>query len=300
MIAWGSHLFRTRYRQVGEWGQVDWREARRQSCEFAQALADVAEAQAWLEPLHQSEDVALGVAGWIPPATSGVADDQDFALSRRYFRLSLVLSFRSSFHGGGVRSSTTAQCTLSRSSSISGSCPVMSAPRVLSAGAGLNGLGLVFAPALPADREAVALQGRAERAGACDAPFAARPATAVAIPLSFTSHAKAQRRRREQEIGPMSRGSTPRGRQRTSGYDSRRRASRNIRGTAADATRRKQLPRRAAPGFWGRRKAASRRTCLIWPYRRGARDPELHDLPCDVQSARQSYGHGRRRTVPRG
>ena len=63
-------------------------------------------------------------------------------------------------------------------------------------------LGLVFAPAPPADREAVALQGRAERAGACDAPLAARPALAVAIPLSFASPAKAQRRRREQEIGP--------------------------------------------------------------------------------------------------
>ncbi len=38
---------------------------------------------------------------------------------------------------------------------------------------------------LPADREAVALQGRAERAGACDEPLSARPALAVAIPLSF-------------------------------------------------------------------------------------------------------------------
>src|SRR5271157_1604086 len=88
-------------------------------------------------------------------------------------------------------------------------------------------LPLVFAPALPGDREAVALQGRAERAGACDAPLSARPALAVAIPFSFASHAKAQRRRREQEIGPMSRGSTPSGRQRTGGSDSRWRASRN-------------------------------------------------------------------------
>ena len=63
-------------------------------------------------------------------------------------------------------------------------------------------LRLVFAPAPPADREAVALKRRAERAGACDAPLAARPAAAVAIPLSFASPAKAQRRRREQEIGP--------------------------------------------------------------------------------------------------
>src|SRR4029077_2679298 len=42
-------------------------------------------------------------------------------LPRRYLRLSFVLSFRSSFHGGGVRSSTTAICTLLRSSPISGS-----------------------------------------------------------------------------------------------------------------------------------------------------------------------------------
>jgi hypothetical protein len=38
----------------------------------------------------------------------------------------------------------------------------------------------------PHDREAVALQGRAERAGACDEPLAARPALAVVIPFSFT------------------------------------------------------------------------------------------------------------------
>ena len=52
----------------------------------------------------------------------------------------------------------------------------------------------------PADREAAALQGRAERAGACDEPLAARPALAVAIRLSFASCAKERPRRREQEI----------------------------------------------------------------------------------------------------
>jgi hypothetical protein len=41
----------------------------------------------------------------------------------------------------------------------------------LGAGAWLSGRGLVFAPALPPDRKAVALQGRAERAGACDEPL---------------------------------------------------------------------------------------------------------------------------------
>src|SRR5271166_5503987 len=60
---------------------VDWREARRQAGEFAQALADVAEGEAWLEPLHQSKDVAFGVAGRVPPPASGVADDQDFAFA---------------------------------------------------------------------------------------------------------------------------------------------------------------------------------------------------------------------------
>ncbi len=41
-------------------------------------------------------------------------------------------------------------------------------------------LGLSSPLPLPGDREAVALQGRAERAGACDAPLTARPALAVA------------------------------------------------------------------------------------------------------------------------
>ena len=30
----------------------------------------------------------------------------------------------------------------------------------------------------------------------------------------------------------------------------------------------------------------------VWANRRGARDLELHGLPCDVQSVRQLYGHG--------
>jgi hypothetical protein len=106
-------------------------------------------------------------------------------LPRRYFRLSLVLSFRSSFQGGGV--------SLQHHGAMHLVAQVLDFRVVsghvrssrLSAGAGLNGLGLVFAPALPADREAAALQGRAERAGACDKPLPARPALAVAIPLSF-------------------------------------------------------------------------------------------------------------------
>jgi hypothetical protein len=71
----------------------------------------------------------------------------------------------------------------------------------LSAGARLSGLGLLFAPALPADREAGALQGRAERAGARDGPLSARPALAVAILFSLAHHAKVRGRWREQEMG---------------------------------------------------------------------------------------------------
>jgi hypothetical protein len=41
----------------------------------------------------------------------------------------------------------------------------------LSAGARLSGRGLVFAPALSPNRETVGLQGRAERAEACDEPL---------------------------------------------------------------------------------------------------------------------------------
>src|SRR5271166_2411383 len=209
----------------------------------------MAEAQAWLEPLHQSEDVAFGVAGRVPPPASGVADDQDFAFgspvlqaeSRALLPIQFPRRRGSLQHHGAMH--LVAQFLDFKV--VSGH--VRSSR--LSAGAGLNGLGLAFAPALPGGREAVALQGRAERAGACDAPLSARPALAVAIPLSFASHAKAQRRRREQEIGPMSKGSTPSGRQRTGGYDSRRRASETFAARPRVRPGRKQLPRRGAPGF---------------------------------------------------
>src|SRR5208283_3024786 len=91
---------------------LDGWEARRQSGEFAQALADVAEAHAWLKPLHQPKDVAFGVAVRIPPPASGMADDQDFAFASPVLQAEFRALLRSSFHGGGVRSSTTAQCTL--------------------------------------------------------------------------------------------------------------------------------------------------------------------------------------------
>ena len=49
------------------------------------------------------------------------------------------------------------------------------------------------------------------------------------------------------------------------------------------------FPGLGAPGFRGRRKAAYWADLLmLWAMQLGY--PELHDLPCDVQSARQSYG----------
>ena len=120
----------------------------------------MAEAHAWLEPLHQSEDVAFGVAGRIPPSASGMADDQDFAFAspvlQAEFRALLPIQFprrRSSLqHHGAMH--PMAQLLDFRI--VSGH--VRSSR--LSAGAGLNCLGLGFAPALPPDREAAALQGR--------------------------------------------------------------------------------------------------------------------------------------------
>src|SRR6202453_2677620 len=207
MIAEGSQRFRARYRQVGELGQTAFRSAQRSAtglCGLFRSPAPSTGGKPGDNPANSGRRLRTwpklrpGSSLCTSPKTSPLASlvgshhprpewltIRTSPLPRRYFRLSFVLSFRSSFQGGGERSSTTAQCTLWRSSSISASCPVMSAPRVLIAGAGLNGLGLVFAPALPADREAAALQGRAERAGARDKPLPARPALAVAIPLSF-------------------------------------------------------------------------------------------------------------------
>src|SRR5271166_2050324 len=204
MIAEGSQRFRARYRQAGELGHTAFRSAQRSAMGLSGRFRPPALSTGGKlggrpansrRRLRTWPKLKVGSSLWTSPKTSPLASlvgshhprpawltIRISPLPRRYFRLSLVLSFRSNLHGGGVRSSTTAQCTLSRSSSISGSFPVMSAPRVLSAGAGPSGLGLVSAPAPPPDREAGALQGRAERAGACDAPLAARPAPAVAIP----------------------------------------------------------------------------------------------------------------------
>src|ERR1700733_14652050 len=140
------------------------RKARLEACKFAQALADMTEVGRRLQPLDQTEDIALGVTRRIPPTASAVADDQDLALSAAILQaelgalLSVELPWRRRAlqHDGAMH--LVAQFfdfRVAHGRSLR-----------LSAGARLSGLGLLFAPALPVDREAVALQGRAERAGA--------------------------------------------------------------------------------------------------------------------------------------
>ncbi len=144
----------------------------------------MAETQARVELLHQSEDVALGVAGRIPPAPAGMADDQDLAPAPPVFEAELGAFLSIQFPGrrGTLQHDRAMHLVAQFFDFGVMSCHVRSSR--LSAGVGLSGLRPGFAPALPADREADALQGRAERAGACDGPLAARPALAVAIPLS--------------------------------------------------------------------------------------------------------------------
>src|SRR5208283_3636562 len=192
MIAEGSQRSRARYRQVGELGQTAFRAAQRSATVLSGLFRPPALSTGGKRGdnpansrrrLRTWPKVRPGSSLCTNPNTSPLASlvgshhprpawltIRISPLPRRYFRLSLVLTFRSIFHVGGVCSSTTAQCTLARSSSISGSCPVMSAPRVCAQELGSMAFPLVFAPALPGDREAVALQGRAERAGACNPP----------------------------------------------------------------------------------------------------------------------------------
>src|ERR1700729_3226787 len=140
------------------------RKARRQSREFAQALSDVTEVDPRLQALDEAERIALGVAGRIPPAFTAVADDQVLALSAAIFQAELGALLPVEHPGR--------QCTLEHDGAMHLGAQLFDF-RVahgrslrLSAGARLSGLGLLFAPALPAEREAGALQGRAERAGA--------------------------------------------------------------------------------------------------------------------------------------
>src|ERR1700733_3784271 len=174
------------------------RKARRQSRKFAQALADMTEVYPLFQPLDQTEHIALGVAGRIPPAFAPVADNQDLALSAAILQAELGALLPVEHPGR--------QCTLEHDGAMHLVAQLFDF-RVahgrslrLSAGARLSGLGLHFAPALPADREAGALQGRAERAGAPRRTLVGAAGASGAILFSFAHQAKVRRRWREQEI----------------------------------------------------------------------------------------------------
>src|ERR1700722_19412720 len=174
------------------------RKARRQSREFAQALADMTEVDRWFQPLDQTEHIALGVTGRIHQPLPPWLTIRISPLPRRYFRLSFVLSFRSSFHGGSVRSSTTAQCTLSRSSSISGS--LMVAPCVWAQELGCLALGFSSPLPCPPTARRSRCKGARNAREPRDEPLSARASLAGAILFSFAHPAKVRRRWREQEI----------------------------------------------------------------------------------------------------
>ena len=54
--------------------------------EFAQDLADLAEIEAWFEMLDKVEHVALGIALRVPPASTIVVVNEDFAASSPVFK----------------------------------------------------------------------------------------------------------------------------------------------------------------------------------------------------------------------
>src|SRR5580693_10270585 len=133
----------------------------------------MSEAKPWLQPLHEAKDVALRVAGWIPPATPGMADDQDLALAspvlqaelRALLTVKLPGRRRSLQHYGAMHLFAQFLDFGVESAHIRSSR--------LGAGAGLSGLGLVLAPALPPRARA----GRTARArGRLRRTLAARPA----------------------------------------------------------------------------------------------------------------------------
>ena len=72
----GRFFFRAAERLGESWGEPD---------EFAQDLADLAEIKARFEMLDKVEDVALGIALRVPPASALVVENEDFAASAPVF-----------------------------------------------------------------------------------------------------------------------------------------------------------------------------------------------------------------------
>ena len=106
----------------------------------ASAAADVPEIQAGVEVLHQVEDVALGLAERIPPASSVVVDDQDLALTPPVFQgapsalagveLQPLLRRGGAIHAGSVQLQfgIASNRRLSRSSASARAHPIVTSP----------------------------------------------------------------------------------------------------------------------------------------------------------------------------
>ena len=77
-----------------------------------------------LQPLDQTEHIALGVAGRIPPAFTAVADDQDLALAAAILQAELGALLPVEHPGRQCTLQHDGAMHLSRSSSISGSLMV--------------------------------------------------------------------------------------------------------------------------------------------------------------------------------
>src|SRR5258708_39942213 len=125
-------------------------------------------------------------------------------LPRRYFRLSFVLSLRSSFQHGGVCSSTTAQYTFSRNSSISGSCRVISTPRVWAQELGCLALGLSSPLPCPQTARPSGCKGARNAREPATNPCSATGASGIHPPLLGFSRESGQSPR-EREIRPRRR-----------------------------------------------------------------------------------------------
>src|ERR1700677_4089295 len=231
MIAEGSQRFRARYRQVGELGQTAFRSAQRSAtglCGLFRSPAPSTGGKRGDNPANSRRRLrtwpklrpgsSLCASPKTSPLASLVGSHQPrpawltmriSPLPRRYFRLSLVLSFRSSFQHGGVCSNTTAQWTFSRNPRFRGrvgSYPLLALGR--RSWAVWPWACLRPCPARkPRDRRATRARGSLRRT------LVARPALAVAIsaPSLLTRRwAKAARTENASQKQRRSAGQTPR------------------------------------------------------------------------------------------
>ena len=161
------------------------------------------EAKPWLEPLHEAKNVSFSVAGWIPPATPGMADDQNLALAAPVLQAELRALLPVKLPGRRRSLQHHSAMHLVAQFLDFGVVSGHIHSSRLSAGAGLSGRGLLFAPALPPARPSGCKGARNARKPATN-PCSATGASGSHL-RSFASHASFGQSWREREIGPKSR-----------------------------------------------------------------------------------------------